>query len=118
MVHEIVLFRFRPDADAAAVDAVMQATDDFLRGVPGFVERRTLFDDATRTWIDLVEWRSMEEAHAAAGKFAECHAARAFEAIGDPSFLHVFHGRVVRRFAASAEPVDTAASLAGGVRAA
>lgn len=109
MVHEIVLFRFRPDASAAAIDALMQATDDFLRGMPGFLERRTLHDAASRTWIDLVEWRSMEDATAAAAQFAACPASRTYEEIGDPSFMHMFHATVVRRFAAWSAPVGAAA---------
>lgn len=95
MVNEIVLYRFRPDAAAEAIDATMQATDDFLHAMPGFMRRQTLFDAGSSTWIDLVEWRSMEDATAAAAQFAACPAAATFAEIGDPSFMHMFHATTV-----------------------
>lgn len=99
MIHELVLFRFRPDAAPAARERAMASLDDFLRRAPGFVERHTLHDAGRDTWIDLVAWRTLDDATAASAAFEASEHGPAFLAVAEPESLQMYHATTARRLA-------------------
>ena len=84
-VIETVTFRLIDGIPHAQfLDAARQATA-FMIACPGFVRRR-LSCAADGTWIEHVEWASMESATAAAAEIGKDDNARAFvRAIDGPS---------------------------------
>lgn len=86
-VIEQVLLRVRPELSDDAFLAAAEAANAFLKGCKGFVRRR-LAKAADGQWLDEVEWRSMEEALAAAKAFNASPTTKAFnEAIAPGSVV-------------------------------
>ena len=64
-VMETVTFRLEDGADRQDFGAAARAMTDWLAEQPGFVARRlSVAEDGT--WVDQVEWASMDDAKAAA----------------------------------------------------
>ncbi|MEO1656565.1 MAG: hypothetical protein AAFR65_02490 [Pseudomonadota bacterium] len=64
-VAEIVRFKLREGADEAAFVDSAKGTVDFVAEQKGFV-RRSLSKSDDGVWVDYVEWRSLDDALAAA----------------------------------------------------
>lgn len=89
-VVEIVLFRLK---EGIRREDFLQAADALmldLRRMSGYIERE-LLSDASGQWVDLVRWRSLDEALAAAEQFNTLPSARPFSAMIEPPsrMLHV-----------------------------
>ena len=65
-VLELVVFTLRPGASREELLGTVDAVSSWIAAQPGFVSRSLVEDDAGGRWIDVVWWRSMEEAQAAA----------------------------------------------------
>ncbi|TGT40877.1 antibiotic biosynthesis monooxygenase, partial [Mesorhizobium sp. M8A.F.Ca.ET.167.01.1.1] len=63
---EIVTFRLKPGTEAGFV-ASNGLVSDWLARQPGFLSRH-LGRREDGTWVDIVRWRSMEQARAAADR--------------------------------------------------
>ncbi|WP_292122915.1 antibiotic biosynthesis monooxygenase [Mesorhizobium sp.] len=89
---EIVSFRLKPDA---AADFIAQngVVTDWLAGQPGFLSRH-LGEREDGSWVDVVRWRSLEQAQAAAqrimAEIGDCEAMRAIE----PASVAMSHAQV------------------------
>ncbi|WP_292472399.1 antibiotic biosynthesis monooxygenase [Mesorhizobium sp.] len=89
---EIVSFRLKPDA---AADFIAQngVVTDWLARQPGFLSRH-LGERADGSWVDVVRWRSLEQAQAAAqrimAEIGDCEAMRAIE----PASVAMSHTQV------------------------
>lgn len=64
-VLEVVTFRLLPGTTDEGFIALARGTGAALATQPGFV-RRSLLRDDSGLWTDLVEWRNLPQAHAAA----------------------------------------------------
>lgn len=89
-VVEIVLFRLK---EGIRHEDFLQAADALmldLRRISGYIKRELLCD-ASGQWVDLVYWRSLDEALAAAEQFNTLPSARPFNAMIEPPsrMLHV-----------------------------
>ncbi|RWM34845.1 hypothetical protein [Mesorhizobium sp.] len=89
---EIVSFRLKPDA---AADFIAQngVVTDWLAGQPCFLSRH-LGEREDGSWVDVVRWRSLEQAQAAAqrimAEIGDCEAMRAIE----PASVAMSHAQV------------------------
>jgi hypothetical protein len=90
---EIVRFRTAPGSEAAAVASAAAALEPWLRGQPGFVARRLCLGD-DGTWTDVVEWRDLAAAQAAAAEIMAVPAAGAFMALIVPGTVDMVHAAI------------------------
>ncbi|MEL7415224.1 MAG: antibiotic biosynthesis monooxygenase [Pseudomonadota bacterium] len=70
VVIEAVTFRVDPKVSAEEFAKLAAATRPAVAAMPGF-RRRVLSVDAEGTWLDHVEWDSMEDAQAAARNISQ-----------------------------------------------
>ena len=75
--------------------------NEFLADAPGFRSRKTCYDPKANTWIDFVEWKTMEHALAGFNDFSKTDLCQQFVAIADPAFNLMHHAEVVQEFHAS-----------------
>ncbi|RRI00685.1 hypothetical protein EH240_16790 [Mesorhizobium tamadayense] len=89
---EIVSFRLKPEAEADFV-ANNGVVTDWLACQPGFLSRH-LGKREDGNWIDVVRWRSLEQARAAAerimAEIGDCEAMQAIE----PASVAMSHAAV------------------------
>ncbi len=64
-VTEVVIFKLNNDADRTQFLAAAQATFDVLAGYEGYISRQ-LSESAEGVWVDVVYWRDLPSALAAA----------------------------------------------------
>ena len=95
-VMEMVRFNLADSADAAALRAGAQAIEGWLSSQPGFVSRSLVGPDAAGRWTDLVRWRSLAEAQAAARQLPTLPEAGAFLALLDMGTVEMSHLPVLR----------------------
>jgi len=90
---EIVNFRLKPGTRAGFV-AGNGAVTDWLAQQPGFLCRH-LAEREDQSWVDVVRWQSLAQAHAAAQRImAEIGDCEAMQAI-DPASVDMGHAAVV-----------------------
>ncbi|RVD60628.1 hypothetical protein EN828_00910 [Mesorhizobium sp. M2D.F.Ca.ET.185.01.1.1] len=89
---EIVTFRLKPGTEAGFV-ASNGLVSDWLARQPGFLSRHHgRREDGT--WVDIVRWRSMEQARAAADRImAEIGDSEALQAI-EPASVDMSHAEI------------------------
>ena len=107
-IAEIVTFTLAPNVTPETFVSHAKRTEGFVRACPGFIMRRLSRGDDGR-WTDLVLWRDMQAARAAAKAFAaqDC-AADMMQAI-DPASLHIRHEQVLWEMAAAPDAATKAA---------
>lgn len=89
---EIVTFRLKPGAEAGFVASNGTVTD-WLARQPGFLSRH-LGRREDGVWVDVVRWRSMEQARAAADRImAEIGDSDALQSI-EPASVAMSHAEV------------------------
>lgn len=86
-VMEIARFGVLEGADLTAAEGIAA----WLAAQPGFVSRTLVGPDAGGRYTDLVRWRSMDDARAAAAAMPSSPDAGAFMAIVDPSTVEMQH---------------------------
>lgn len=65
-ILELVVFRLRDGASREQLLATAGAVSDWIARQPGFLSRELCRDGEGDRWVDVVWWRSLEEAQAAA----------------------------------------------------
>ena len=65
-VLELVVFKLNDGASHEQLLGTVDAVSAWIAGQPGFLSRELAYDAEGDRWVDLVWWRTMEEAHAAA----------------------------------------------------
>jgi hypothetical protein len=65
-VLELVVFKLDDGVLREQLLATVDPVSRWIGEQPGFVSRELLHDAAGDRWIDLVRWRTLEDAHAAA----------------------------------------------------
>lgn len=66
-VLEIVSFKLVPGTGEEQFRALAENANRFIARQPGFLNRRLVAGE-DGVWVDVIEWRSLKEAHAAAQK--------------------------------------------------
>lgn len=92
--HEVVVSRAAAGASRESVVELARQIQDWVAKRPGFI-RRTLVDAGDGTWIDLVVWRSPEDAQATMKEFATAPFAEAAASRLDASSMQMYHGSPV-----------------------
>lgn len=88
---EVVLYRLRAGVAEDAFLATRPLVDAALASYAGYLQRR-LLRAADGRWMDIVDWRTLAEAQAAAAAFERDPELAPFMALLDPSdmlFLHL-----------------------------
>src|SRR3954452_8361164 len=65
-VLELVVFKLRDGTKREDFLATVGAVSDWAMSRPGFISRDLSYDAQGDRWIDLIWWRTLEDAHAAA----------------------------------------------------
>ena len=65
-VLELVVFKLRDGASREQLLATVDGVSDWISRQPGFISRELVHDGEGDRWIDVVWWRSMDEARTAA----------------------------------------------------
>lgn len=89
-VLEVVHFRVKPGVVDADVLAASAETQTWLAHMPGYLKREVSKNDDGQ-WIDMVHWRSLSEAQAAAQAIMQQPCAANFMSILDPEALTMDH---------------------------
>ena len=89
-ILEIVHFRVRPDVDDSAVLAASAETQAWLARMPGYRTREVSKNEEGQ-WVDIVHWRSLPEAQAAAHEIMQQPCAANFMQMLDPEQITMFH---------------------------
>jgi len=101
MVLETSRFKTRAGiSDEQLVAASQEAHDGFLSTCKGLVSRELLKGD-DGSWLDIVEFDSIDDARAAMAAFRGHPSTRAFEAAIDPETARMEHFEPVRRYGAN-----------------
>jgi hypothetical protein len=90
MVIELVSLRVRPTVSDADFVCAADSATTFLSSCPGFVRRRLAKDDVD-AWVDYIEWRTREDAVAAAKRFNRAPETRAFSEAIEPGSVVTHH---------------------------
>jgi hypothetical protein len=93
--YEIVISRARPGARRDEILALSQKIEAWASAQPGFLRRTLVEDGAQATWIDLVVWRSREDATRAAAAFAEAPCAADAGRLLDLGTMALYHGAAI-----------------------
>ena len=91
---EIVIYRLKPEVDRKRFLEISTQATEWLRRRPGYLGRELLEDDSG-LWVDLVRWRTIENALSAASAFMEVPQAAAFMAAVEPETITMLHPRRV-----------------------
>lgn len=87
---ELVTFKLNEGADEAAFLQAADAVMADIRQLPGYVRRELLKGDDGQ-WIDVVHWRSRNDALAAAELFNTLPSAQAFGSFLDAGTIAMLH---------------------------
>ncbi len=93
--YEIVIARARPGAARGEILALAGAIEAWAAAQPGFLRRTLLEDGARGTWIDLVAWRSREDATRAAAAFSAAPCAADAGRLLDEKTMALYHAAAV-----------------------
>ncbi|MDQ3742510.1 MAG: hypothetical protein M3389_16395 [Actinomycetota bacterium] len=94
-VLELVVFRLKDGVTRDELLATNGAVSQWAAEQPGFVSREMAYDGEGDRWIDVVWWRTMEDAHAAAEKAMHSPSCAPMFALIDMEATLMVHGERV-----------------------
>jgi hypothetical protein len=94
-IMEMVSFALASGTDAVAVRARARDIDEWLAARPGFIRRTLVGPDAEGRYTDIVHWRTMTDANAAAELIMKEPSAGAFMALIDGPTVRLSHVPIV-----------------------
>lgn len=89
-VIEIVLFKLNAGADEEAFLEAAQATFDLLESYEGYIKRELTVNEEG-TWVDIVHWRDLDTALAAAEKIMADAAGQKFGSFINFETIQMLH---------------------------
>lgn len=92
---EVATFRALAKVDRVAVVRALASFQGWLAAQPGFLRRRLAHDPASDTWVDTVEWRSLEDARRATEAYPHTPEAVELGLVVDGTTLRCFHATPV-----------------------
>ncbi len=96
-VLELVVFRLNEGVSREQLLATVDPVSRWIGEQPGFLARELLHDAAGGRWIDLVWWRTLEDAHAASERAMTSEACAPMFALIDMESTLMLHGELVAR---------------------
>lgn len=94
MILELVTFRIHDGVGERQFDEAVRSVGNFLAEQPGFLSRQVLTVDTDGSRVDLVWWKDLADALAAAESIRTDPRAAAFMACLDPDSVRVSHARL------------------------
>ncbi len=91
-VLELVVFNLRAGTSREEFLGTVDAVSSWIAEQPGFVSRSLVEDRADGRWIDVVWWRSMAEAEAAAARASSSRSCAPMFGLIDMSSTLMVHG--------------------------
>jgi hypothetical protein len=92
-VLELVVFNLQPGASREDFLGTVDAVSSWIAEQPGFVSRSLVEDLDGGRWIDVVWWRSMQEAHAAAQRAMSSQSCAPMFGLIDMESTLMVHGK-------------------------
>ena len=96
-VLEVVLFHVKPGVTDTQVLAASAKTQEWLAQVDGYLARELSKDDEGQ-WVDIVHWRTLTAAQAAAEQMMRQPCAADFMAVIDPGSITMLHVKQQQHF--------------------
>ncbi len=90
---EVVEFKLSNSVSEDAFLSEVHKTNTFVSSLKGFIKRQTAKNE-TGLWIDIVEWKDMESAQAAAETFVTSEAVKNFIGMLDQKTIRMQHFEV------------------------
>ncbi|HEX2087381.1 MAG TPA: hypothetical protein VHF89_16985 [Solirubrobacteraceae bacterium] len=94
-VLELVVFRLRSGATREELLGTVDAVSAWIAEQPGFVSRTLVEDRSGGRWIDVVWWRSLDEAKAAAERATSSESCAPMFGLIDMESTLMLHGEAV-----------------------
>ena len=94
-VLELVVFKLRAGASREGLLGTVDAVSSWIAEQPGFVSRTLVDDHEGERWIDVVWWRSMADARAAAERAMSSESCTPMFALIDMESMLMLHGERV-----------------------
>lgn len=91
-VLELVVFRLREGVARERFLETVDPVSQWIATQPGFVSRELAYDEEGERWIDLVWWRTLADAQAAAERAMTSEACAPMFAMIDMDALLMVHG--------------------------
>lgn len=89
-IIETVLFTLKPDTSLKAFHQAIEQSNTFVTACQGFIARRLSVNEAGQ-WIEHIEWKSIEDAQAAALRIGDDENTQAFVGAIDGPSVQLFH---------------------------
>ena len=96
-VLELVVFKLHDAASREQLLGAVDAVSEWLRQQPGFVSRELSYDSEGARWTDVVWWRTMEDAKAAAELALSSEECAPMFALIDAESMQMIHAELARR---------------------
>jgi hypothetical protein len=93
-VLELVVFKLRDAATPEQLLGSADAVSEWVKQQPGFLSRELSYDAEGDRWIDVVWWRTMEEAKAAAEAALSSESCAPMFALIDVASTQMIHGEL------------------------
>ncbi|MET7731851.1 hypothetical protein ABZT02_10830 [Streptomyces sp. NPDC005402] len=94
VILELVTFRTHDGVLEQQFDEAVRSVDGFLAEQPGFLSRQVLTVDTDGSRVDLVWWKDLAAARAAAESIRTDPRAASFMSCLDPDSVRVSHARL------------------------
>jgi hypothetical protein len=93
-VLELVVFKLRDGTKHEDFLATVGPVSDWAVRQPGFISRDLSYDAEGDRWIDLIWWRTLEDAHAAAKVALTSASCAPMFALIDDESMQMVHGEL------------------------
>jgi len=91
-VLELVVFRLSDGVSREQFLGTVEAVSSWIGKQPGFISRELCYDVEGDRWIDVVWWKTMEDAHAAAKRAMTSESCAPMFALIDRESMLMGHG--------------------------
>ena len=91
-VLELVVFKLNEGVSREELLGTVDAVSGWISGQPGFISRELSYDSAGDRWIEVVWWRTLRDARAAAELAMTSESCRPMFALIDMSSTLMAHG--------------------------
>lgn len=92
-VVELVVFQVRDGVTREQLLETVDPVSAWIAGQPGFLSRDLAYDREGDRWIDVIWWRTLEDAHAAAERAMSSEACAPMFALIDMESALMLHGK-------------------------
>lgn len=94
-VVELAIFKLKPGVGREQLLATVDPVSEWARTQPGFISRDLTYSEDSDTWIDVVWWASLEDAHAASEAALSSESCAPMFSLIDLEGTQMIHGEQV-----------------------